>query len=173
MKLIRGNKYDCVACSLAMVMEGPTREHIAAMLFSSRAATPFPEPWDKLPKVPDMNFVCDWAWHDYKVAFVPFERNPVCSPAPECPSVPVWPMEGTKDHTTTPEQAFRRQLSYGTGLLEGTRPSRGLGHMCAWDGQAIYDPRGHVYLLEDALEHFDFVPLRFWLAVYSGQTRKL
>jgi hypothetical protein len=123
---------------------------------------PFPEPWSHLPKVPDMNVVCHWAW-DRRTALVPFEYNPQCTPHEDCPPVPVYPTR-SDIYGKTPDWAFITQMSFGPGLIEGITEDEA-GHMCAWDGSIIYDPRGYCYSRNVAKERFGYQITRFWLAV--------
>jgi hypothetical protein len=69
----------------------------------------------------------------------------------------VWPDDD-------PNEVFEGQLSHGKGVIEGVITSTAKGHMVAWDGAVIYDPRGYMYSLNVA-NKFDFSPSRFWLAV--------
>lgn len=165
MKLVRSDKpYGCMAASLSMVLD-INIGCIEANLFSC-LEYPFPGKWAHFPKVPDMNVICDWAWQIQRVGFVPFEKNPMCYPHIDCPAVPVWPF---KLCGGSAKEAWNRALSFGTGLLEGLRPSRDLAHMCAWDGNVVYDPRGYAYSINVAEDKFDFEPVRFWLAVKAGK----
>jgi len=170
MRLIKqqGNA-DCVAAALAMVLNewtGGGIDYIKTALFSY-LPKPFTGEWSDLPKVPDMNIICNWAWDSHSIALVPFEYSPTCTPARGCPPVPVWPRNTRSG--MGPEEAWLRHLSYGPGLLEGSLIGREVGHMVAWSGDAIYDPRGYIYSLNVAQEKFKFQPARFWLA---ANTRK-
>jgi hypothetical protein len=156
MNLVTARNNDCVAASLAMAFDINAGE-IKSTLFTG-LPKPFPAPWNELPKVPDMNVICNWAWGTKKIALVPFEYNPKCTPHKDCPPVPVW---------EDPDGAFAQALSYGEGLLEGVKIKAERGHMCAWDGQAIYDPRGCIYSRNVAEAYFDFRIRRFWLLVKS------
>ena len=161
MKLIKqACGVDCTAASIAMVL-GLELDFVKAELFKD-LPKPFPSPWDHLPKVPDMNVICDWAWRTRSAALTPFERDPVCTPHRDCPPVSVYP-RNTRTSVRTAEGAWRCQLSYGPGLLEGVIIGREVGHMVAWSGDAIYDPRGHIYTSDDAESYFSFQPRRFWL----------
>jgi hypothetical protein len=161
MNLVHSFSNDCVAASLAMLF-GCDIEAIKHELFSN-LMHPFPAPWDCLPKVPDMNVICDWAWGHRRTALVPFEYDPYCSPDVNCPTVPVWPISPNKPGSA--EFAFSRALGYGSGLLEGVVVDGERGHMCAWDGNVVYDPRGYIYSRNIALDKFDYRIRRFWLAV--------
>jgi hypothetical protein len=121
---------------------------------------PFPQPWSRLPKVASMEEICDWVYFVLGIGLVPFPRNPGCSPAEMCPMQPVY-----KDG----EAKFLDQLSYGAGLLEGV-VEHDRGHMCAWDGEKVYDPRGPLYSFENAGD-FDFAATRFWLKVEGKKCR--
>jgi hypothetical protein len=158
---------DCVAAALAMVFD-VSLGYIKAELFTD-LMFPFPEPWDKLPKVPDMNVICDYAMGQQGVALVPFELDPLCSPHVDCKPVPVWPR--SKTATARGPWKFEIALRKGPGLIEGTLTRNGnqLGHMVAWDGTVIYDPRGYCYSTNVAMPRFNFQPRRFWLAI---STRK-
>jgi hypothetical protein len=164
MNLVTSNNKDCVAASLSMVT-GKKMEDVKADLFRD-LAKPFPSPWEGCPKVPDMNVVCDWAWTHCRVALMPFEYNPVCTPHEDCPPVPVWPANTrATGNPDTPEHVFARCLRFGSGLLEGLVD--GVGHMCAWDqgAEVVFDPRGYRYSRNVAMDKFDFEITRFWLAV--------
>jgi hypothetical protein len=155
MHLIRQGDAGCVAASIAMVFDMPLEVVEYHYLFNPCCRSfPFPSPWHRSPMVASMDEVCDWAHNNFKVGLVPFPRNPGCSPAEECPAVPVWP-DG--------EGKFLVHLSYGIGLLEG-HVEHMRGHMCAWDGEKVYDPRGHTYSFANASD-FDFTATRFWLKV--------
>jgi hypothetical protein len=169
MKLIEStNNYDCVAAALAMVL-GTDLGEIERILFHN-LMKPFPEPWDNLPKVPDMNVICEFmagvGW-----ALMPFEYNPQCSPHPDCPPVPVYPFREAGNvgghFLASFQRVWEKQLSLGPGLIEGTVDET--GHMVAWSGDAIYDPRGCIYSL-NVTNKFDFVPKRFWLAAPMAVT---
>jgi hypothetical protein len=155
------NVNGCVAASLAMVLDMST--HMIERDLFLNLETPFSGEWSECPKVPDMNVIVHWAWDCHRIGFVPFEYNPQCSPHPACPEVPVWPHNAAIDMSA--DTAFDRALGFGPGLLEGDIKYPGehtVGHMCAWDGNVIYDPKGYVYS-RNVSEKFGFVPLRFWL----------
>jgi hypothetical protein len=155
MNLKRCGENGCLAASVAMLLGVRVDDIERIGLFNPcRYEYPFPAPWARMPKVATMDEVCEWMYKECKIGLVPFAHNPGCSAARECPMTPVW-SDGRK--------AFRRHLSYGAGLLEG-HVEHMRGHMCAWDGKKVYDPRGNTYRLEDAL-HYDFTPTRFWLKV--------
>jgi hypothetical protein len=155
MQLIRQRDAGCVAASVAMVFETRLNYVDTFSLFNPYCYSfPFPSPWHKLPKVASMDELCDWAYSMFKVGLVPFPRNPGCSPSEKCPDVAVWP-DG--------EGKFLEHLSYGVGLLEG-HVEHMRGHMCAWNGEKVYDPRGHTYSFANASD-FDFTATRFWLKV--------
>jgi len=154
MRLQLSTDKACVPASLGMVLDINQRV-IKEDLMPNPPVYPFPAPWDKCPLVPSMDKVCDWCWDERKVALIPFVYDPQCTPHVNCPPQPVW----QKD----PMRVFERQLAYGPGLLEGT--VEGVGHMCAWDGQTIFDPRGYTYSRNVASSKFDYLIARFWLAV--------
>jgi hypothetical protein len=155
MNLIKGNKNQCVAASVGMLFEWELEELTRFPLFNiTHHQCPFPHPWNHLPKVASMEEICEWAFSVMGCGLVPFPRNPTCTPSADCPPQPVF-----KDG----EMAFRNQLSFGAGLLEGlVKGCR--GHMCAWDGMRVWDSRNHIYQIEDAND-YDFTPTRFWLKV--------
>lgn len=155
MRLETATNNDCVAASLAMLFDLPI-DHIKGELFPSPTQYPFPEPWDGLPRVPSMEEIVHWAYRHRKVGLVPFPYHPYCSPHPDCPGVAVWPDQN-------PDKVFAGQLSHGKGVIEGVTET-GSGHMVAWDGTVIYDPRGYLYSL-NVVAKFGFEPSRFWLAV--------
>ena len=166
MKLITSSDNDCVAASLAMLFDveiGFIETHLFTAL-----TKPFMRPWDGLPKVPDMNIICDWAWETHEIALVPFEYDPQCSPHKDCPPVSVYPRTITTLGATA-DWVFDKQMAYGPGLIEGNTLGREVGHMCAWDGKIIYDPRGYCYSYNVAKEKFGYQITRFWLAV-KGKT---
>ena len=165
MNLITSSNNDCVAASLAMLL-GVDIGYIELHLFTA-LTKPFTGRWVDLPKVPDMNVICDWLWEPCGIALVPFEYNPQCTPHKDCPPVPVYPRTTVGPHETA-HVAFKAQMNYGPGLLEGLTEGE-VGHMCAWDGKIIHDPRGYCYTPNVAQEKFDYQMTRFWLAV-KGKT---
>lgn len=165
MKLITSNNNDCVAASIAMLL-GTEIDYIKNQLFTN-LPKPFPGQWAPFPKVPGMNVVCDWLWGTHKIALIPFEYNPQSTPHRHCPPEPAYPR--TASHTDdTAVKAFDRQVAYGPGLIEGQTKGE-VGHMCAWDGKIIHDPRGYCYSRNMAQEKFGYQITRFWLAV-KGKT---
>jgi hypothetical protein len=108
--------------------------------------------WSKYPKVPSKPEIIDWIWRRNRIALVEFVRDPQMKPSVEAPAVSVY---------TDSEKVFRDQLKYGAGLLEGFTK---LGHMCAWDGERIFDPRGYVYSYEKA-DKYGFEVTSFLMAV--------
>lgn len=149
MRLIFGAEKGCVIASVAMLTDltyGEVKEELMP-----HADYPFSSPWDSYPKVPSTDEVCDWLWKKFGRSLTPFNRDPGCSPDRECPPVPVW---------ENGEKKWREQLKYGSGLLEGT--SSRMGHMCAWDGVKVFDPKGYIYAWEDSSE-YKFNATRFWL----------
>jgi hypothetical protein len=168
MKLVKQHGTDdCVAAALAMVFDA-SYDRVSRDLFSDMMY-PFPEPWADLPKVPDMNVICDYAIGEWFTALVPCELDPVCSPHIDCPPVKVWPR--SKSGGQGGELQFEWALRRGPGLIEGSLVGTGkqLGHMVAWNGQVVYDPRGYCYSMNVAVDKFNFQPRRFWLAI---NTRK-
>ena len=163
MRLVTSNNNDCVAASLAMLFDVEIG-YIETHLFTD-LPKPFPGQWSDLPKVPDMNVICDWAWQR-GTALVPFEYNPQCTPHQDCPPVSVYPP--TTSGLPTADSAFNNQMAYGPGLLEGIT-NHDKGHICAWDGKVIYDPRGYCYSYNVAGVRFGYQITRFWLAV-KGKT---
>jgi hypothetical protein len=158
MKLITSNQNDCVAASLAMLI-GRSIDYIKCQLFNN-LPKPFPDLWKDFPKVPDMNVICDWMW-GRGIALTPFEYNPQCTPHKVCPPVSVYPR--TVSGKETADEMFNKQMAYGLGLIEGGIIGREVGHMCAWDGKIIYDPRGYCYSRNVAQEKFGYQITRFWL----------
>jgi hypothetical protein len=157
MRLETATNNDCVAASLAMLLLDVDIVFIKDQLFPPVPEYPFQAPWDDVPRVPSMEEIVDWMWTKWNVAMVPFPYNPQCSPHPNCPGVPVWPND-------EPDKIFAHQLSYGGGVIEGVVTETGKGHMVAWDGKVIYDPRGYIYS-PNVVDKFGFQPTRFWLAV--------
>jgi len=158
MRLITSSDNDCVAASLAMLFDMDI-EFVKRQLFFDPPYYPFPAPWDNCPMVPSMELICDWAYSFHEIALVPFPFDPVCAPHPDCTPVSVWP-----DDPTT---VFKHQLGYGPGLLEGL--FGGAGHMCAWDGDTVFDPHGYTYPVESC-HKLGYTLTRFWLAVHGRQT---
>jgi hypothetical protein len=158
MQLVTSKNNNCVAASLAMVLGSRCPERVEQDLFCFPREHPFPPPWNHLPMVPNMDLICDWMLTEKSIALTPFTRNPLCSPHPDCP--------GVSPYNEDPEKVFQAQLNFGIGLLEGVVPKAvgDIGHMCAWDGHAIHDPRGYIYSLNVAEEKFHFTVKRFWLA---------
>jgi len=148
--VVADERKTCIAAALAMVLELPYDQVLAELY--SKLTYPFPEPWQQMPKVPDMNVVVDWAYSKHHAALVPFERNPVCTPHLDCKPVPVWYNGDSK---------FRDQLRRGIGLIECVRRN-GLGHMVAWDGKDVFDPEGYRYPYE-RLSDYGLEAKRFWL----------
>lgn len=157
MKLELSGDYTCVHASLAMVCRLPTWEVAKGLPLYF----PFPPPYEGVPAGHSMVEVCRWLWADQGMMAMPFDRDPTVAICPGTPSVPVWG-DG--------EKMWRQHLGYGEGLLEGRteRLSGGeqlyTGHMCAWDGKQILDPRGYKYELS-AADDMGFYPERFWLVV--------
>jgi len=164
MRLVTSNNNDCVAASLAMLLDVKIG-YIENELFTN-LPKPFPGQWAAFPKVPDMNVICEWMWK-HEIALIPFEYDPQSTPHKDCPPVSVYPTtEGFPSYTA--DVAFYDQVSYGPGLFEGLT-EREVGHMCAWDGKVIHDPRGYCYSLNVAQAKFGYQITRFWLAV-KGKT---
>lgn len=113
---------------------------------------PFEPPWETYPKVPSMDTICDWLWQRFGRSLTPFNKNPHCTPNMACKAVPVW---------YNGEEKWLSQLQYGKGLLEGVYNGF-IGHMCAWDSERVFDPRGFVYTWENRAE-YKFDAERFWL----------
>lgn len=151
MRLIEATDNDCVAASLAMVFRLAI-ETVKRELFTG-LTHPFPDPWSHLPKVPAMVQICDWVASSHRASLTPYPYNPTCAPHPDCPPVMVY---------AHPDTAFQAQLNRGQGVIEG-RVAKGKGHMVAWDGNVIYDPRGYCYSLNVAVSKFGFTPSQFWL----------
>lgn len=114
---------------------------------------PFPRPYEDFKVVPDKAVIFDLLWDRQRVALVSFECDPKCSPHENCPPISSW---------KKPREKFLCQLGYGSGLLVGR--TEACGHMCAWNGQAVYDPRGFIYSFNLAVT-MGFYPDEFWLAV--------
>jgi hypothetical protein len=152
MRLIKSDHNDCLAAAVAMVfnLHYPDVQNDLQLL--QPLEYPFRKPWAGLPKVVSMEQVCEWA-AERRCTLMPFPWNPMCSPHPDCPPVPVW---------DDPDAAFDQAMRRGPGLLEGLVGEK--GHMTAWDGNVVYDPRGYCYSLNVALDKFGFIPTRFWLA---------
>ena len=141
----------CVAASLAMALH-IDMDLVIEDLFTDMEY-PFDPPFDKYPKVPDMNVVADWAFARCSQDMIPFEYCPVCTPHETCKPVPVW-YNGV--------EKFRKQLSYGEGVIECITTRELKGHMVAWDGNKVFDPNGYVYDFED-MSAYRLKATRFWL----------
>jgi len=152
MKLIVSpDNFSCVAASLAMVTN-ISLDIVLEELFTDLPC-PFPPPWDEIPKVPTTDEIAFWLWTEHFHGIMPFNRNPTCSINSECPPIKVWSDE---------ETMWQRQLTFGWGLLEGATVNG--GHLCAWDGSLVFDPRGYIYKWRDRLE-YSFDAHRFWLLI--------
>jgi hypothetical protein len=158
MRLIKSNDNNCVAASIAMVFNLICVDVQNGLLRLQPRVFPFKHPYAHLPKVASMEQVCEWA-ADRRLTLMPFPRNPMCSPHPDCPAVPVWDAEVGRPSA---DDMFDKAMRRGPGLLEGLVGEK--GHMVAWDGNVVFDPRGYCYSLNVATDLFDFVPTRFWLA---------
>ena len=153
--IMADNPKTCVAASLAMVLELPY-DQVVRELGMDSFYFPFEPPWHECPLVPDMTAVCDWAFRTHHAAFVPFEKNPVCTPHLDCKPVPVW-------YNRDSEAIWRSQLKFGDGLIECQRHD-GMGHMVAWDcaRKRVLDPEGYDYP-HAALGIHGLEERRFWL----------
>jgi hypothetical protein len=149
MYLKTGTKYGCVYATLAMLLDKEPKQ--IEKEFNPNGMKFFNSVWPKLPIVPSKPEIVDWLWHQ-GYAVVDFVRDPKMKPHVEAPAVSV--------HENS-EEVFKQQLSYGVGFLEGFTK---LGHMCAWDGERIYDPRGYVYSYENAYKYC-FEPESFSMVV--------
>lgn len=156
MRLIEQERDGCVYASVAMLLsiDKSAAYHLLCSHWKVEDFKPFAEPFQDVPRVPSMEEICDaLIRYNSGIALVPFPRNPLATPHQECPPIQVW---------ANPEEKFRQQLSRGRGLIEGIVGDR--GHMVAWDGSIVYDPRGYCYSI-NVSDKFNFVPRRFWLAV--------
>jgi hypothetical protein len=150
MKLVLApDKYTCVAAAVAMATRISLDEILDALY--TKLEFPFQPPYDMTPKVPTTDEIGEWLYTKYRIGIMPFNRNPVCSPAPGIQSVPVW-LDG--------DEAWFRHLRLGWGLLEGRTRDR--GHMCAWDRNQVFDPRGYQYDWESRAA-YGFDAHTFWL----------
>jgi hypothetical protein len=156
MQLITSRINECVAASVAMLFDLTLEEVKSYHLFSEAYLTyPFTYPWHKVPKVPSMEEVCEWAYTNFQVGLVPFPYDPGCQLHACGETVPVYPNS---------QEALDRQMKLGSGMLEGRATDTSRGHMCAWDGGKILDPKGYVYLPE-ARAYNRFQIHQFWLRV--------
>lgn len=155
MRLVKAENNGCVYASVAML----TNNHLNwayDSLYTCGAKIgqkPFIGIYKDFEVVPDMAVICDVLWRKKRTGLVPFEFDPKCAPNANCPPISTW---------ENPTKVFMQQLGYGPGLLEGK--TKVCGHMCAWDGQVIYDPRGFIYSFNLAAT-MGFEPKRFWLKV--------
>ena len=148
MKLIKAEM--CTASSVAMLLN--QSYYTIEKLFSYEEEYPFPPPYRSRKRVPCMEEICRTVWKEFRDGLVPFPKELCCYPGIDADPYPVW---GGDDN-------FKKMLSFGPGLVEGLCGN--VGHLCAWDGEKIYDSRGHIYLYDDA-HLFNFEPTRFWLKV--------
>lgn len=79
-----------------------------------------------------MQEIIDCAWRRGYV-ILEISAKPVCIPYYGAP-LRVIPM---------PEERFLQYVRNNKGILAGQLD--GVGHACAWDGDLVYDPRGHIY----------------------------
>jgi hypothetical protein len=133
-----------------MLLDEPVA-NVVSDLFSD-LDYPFNPPYEKYPRVPCMTEICEWMWEKSFGMLMPFERCPKVAISPRTASVSVWAELG--------EHRFQKHMRYGPGLLEGKTDRA--GHMCAWDGKYVYDPRGYIYEWHYRTEH-EFDAERFWL----------
>jgi len=160
MRLIKSNKNNCVYASVAMLL-GVSLDKAYELLHNKDAKIgekPFTGIYKDFEVVPDMAVICDSLWSKKRIGLTPFYFDPTCSPHPNCQPISTW---------KNPKASFKLQLGFGSGLLEGKTEK--CGHMCAWDGQVIFDPRGHIYSY-DLAEIMNFEINRFWLKVEEGST---
>lgn len=151
MKLITSGKDRCVAASISMLLDVPI-EVILEDLFSN-LEKPFKGKWADKEKVPSIHEIVAYCLVTHNVALVPFEYDPQCTPCVHGHDpVPVY------KHGS---DVFDLQLRFGAGLIEGRTEK--YGHMVAWDGLRIYDPRGYRYHSFEG-SAFGFTMDRFWLA---------
>ena len=157
MNLVIGTNGQCLLASVAMLI-GESLEATRQILIGHLDwpdKHPFEGEWEDYPRVPSMHEVVDALWRFKRLGLVPFEYNPSCAPHIDCPSIDVW---------QRPREQFLNQLDFGSGLIEGVVDDR--GHMVAWDGQVVLDPRGYCYSL-NVSDKFDFQPTRYWLALQN------
>lgn len=155
MRLVKQENDGCVYAALSMVLN----EELEVIYhcfkhWPFKHNFPFPGEWAQTPRVPSMEEICDIAWRHFNTALVPFPRDPLATPHAACPPIHVWENSDAK---------FFNQLRLGRGLIEGVLSS-GRGHMVAWDGTVVFDPRDYCYTINVA-DRFNFEPRRFWLAV--------
>jgi len=156
MKLKLQETNGCVYASLAMVLNlEPAAVYSIFKHWKFEENLPFEGEWKDVPRVPSMEEICDLAFRHCHTAFVPFPLDPKASPHESCKPVSVW---------KEPQAKFLGQLAWGRGLIEGINTTNGRGHMVAWDGNVVYDPRGYCYSMNVA-DKFNFEPRRFWLVV--------
>jgi hypothetical protein len=142
----------CTAGSVAMLLN--ESYYTIKRLFSYEEDYPFPPPYASRLRVPCMEEICLTVLTKFKVCLVPFPKDLYCYPGIDADPYPVW----------SGDDNFKRILKMGHGLIEGLCGD--IGHLCAWDSKKIYDPRGHIYVYNDA-HMFNFEPTRFWLKVKS------
>lgn len=155
MRLHKQETNGCTYAALAMVLNlQPEAVYAIFRHWNYKDNHPFTGEWENVPRVPSMEEICDLALRHCKTAFVPFPFDPIAFPHEDCKPIHVW---------DEPQKKFEGQLGFGRGLIEGLL-SNGRGHMVAWDGHVVYDPRGYCYSINVA-DKFNFTPRRFWLAV--------
>jgi hypothetical protein len=147
-RLIKGKENECVYTSLAMLLNVDVDVIKRRFTLKLEDTYPFEFPFEQLPRVPCMEEVClEVVRRDSSLT--PFPRVVEATPHPDCPPIKVWG-----------DEKFFDILCKGPGLIEGMVKDR--GHMVAWDGHVVYDPRGYCYSINVA-DKFDFDPKRFWL----------
>lgn len=162
--MIEQKKDGCVYASLAMVL-GEKLETIEHNFKCWSNNFPFSGEWEKVPRVPGMHEICEVAIRHFKTAFVPFEYDPEVTPHEDCKPIKVWGDRPERViNALDAREMFLLQLSRGPGLIEGVNTGNGRGHMVAWNGQVVFDPRDYCYSI-NVTDKFYFNPLRFWLAV--------
>lgn len=159
MKMVTSDKYQCVAASFAMVfgIDLPKMLEYLGHDGLGNIATNEPHPNNQRSFHPQefVDLCLNW---DYGMTMI--ELYPLMK------------------HGSTlinhaeflGEARFFKSLLHGSGVLFGKTIDSETGHAVAWDENTyqIYDPRGRIYKMDDALEN-DFTPLQFFLLTKNNQ----
>jgi hypothetical protein len=154
MQLIIAPKHECTYACLSMLL-GSNMAHFRISfnkLWDEKY--PFDPPYDELPRVPSMDEICFYMAENTKGSLMPFNRETYCTPSYDQRGVRIW----------SDKFFYYNVLPLGPGLIEGmvTGADGVIGHMVAWNGSVVYDPRGYCYSINVA-DKFGFQPKTFWL----------
>ena len=151
MNLITTNTHQCIPAAFAMVMDWTLEETIGYLGHDGldKVFENMPEP------------ICFRSFHPQEFVDILLEDGYNATMIELNPHLKY----GDKliDHTDfLGEERFYKSLLYGNGIIFGE--VNGIGHAVAWNSQehAIYDPRGHVFGL-DQFDQYQFKPRQFFL----------